>query len=1097
MSSVPNRRSSFFRRQSSVSGGSTVSASTMQWLLVALKYVNPPKVNGQDVITNGSTSSQPKDKESMLKELREQLKKGVDSVHSSSLSALVDAFRHKDSIDDRALLLEHGITLVSRLPDGSFANMAQDKIIELLYNDLAHPNSTNIGEDYAWRSADGSNNNVNVPELGRAGTPYARSVQQTHPLAKHELPDAGLVFDTLLKRDGFVNHPGGLSSLMFSFAALVIHSIFRTSHKDGNINDTSSYVDLSPLYGHDQTEQDRVRDKKAGRGLLHPDVFAEDRLLLLPPAVCAILVLFSRNHNYIAKKIFDINERGTYEDPETLKEEDLLKQDNEIFQTARLVNCGWFGSVVFSDYFSCILGLVRDGSSWSLNPFGEIRNPDHTMVERGQGNVCSVEFNCLYRWHATTSQEDEKWVDRVFENMFEGKGPNDVTPDDFMKAAAHIRSQEPDITHWTFGEMKRQADGKFRDEDLADILHNATEHPAAAFRARGTPASMRMHEIMGIEANRRWGVCSLNDFRKYLGLKPYASFREWNPDQEIADCAEKLYGKIDNLELYVGLQAEETKPLVEGAGLCPGYTISRAILSDAIALTRGDRHFTHDYTPFNLTAWGFADCQRDPKAFGFGSTLGRLFLRTLPDSFTENSVYAYFPLMLPTSMKTHLSKMHLLDNYDLTRPTQLSPVQQVTKYEEIIEIMKSPKFVAPYAARAAKIIKGNGFFLVGSQKEQEAIYKPLFDTPESLDKTGTFFRDTTRKLINSYSFALVGGKTCVVDIARDVLKVVPVLWVAEIAGIPLQTKENPHGDFTPAGLYTMLSEIYSYIFLENEKSKTMLMKTKVQAHVDSLLYHIKANLGLSSRISMMDSVAAMFGRKKPNEQHEIVKRLRDMGHSSDIANIILAIMVGATVELSLGLVNMINLLIDPDTLPSVQSAIAAGDLKGYALEAQRLEPPLRGVYRQVTEDATLGAHQFKKDARLFLDIRTANFNSGIFEDPKEVDPTRHPKEGYLHPDGIFKYLGEPFSVRVMSEVLRAVFGYKDVSRAPGKSGHLKRFEDETRQDLLFAYLDDEKMSSPWPTSMAIQRRCSFTSLCYSFIRHILQYIRIRIRCRQC
>ena len=26
-------------------------------------------------------------------------------------------------------------------------------------------------------------------------------------------------------------------------------------------------------------------------------------------------------------------------------------------------------SVVFSDYFSTILGLVRDGSSWSLEPF--------------------------------------------------------------------------------------------------------------------------------------------------------------------------------------------------------------------------------------------------------------------------------------------------------------------------------------------------------------------------------------------------------------------------------------------------------------------------------------------------------------------------------------------------------------------------------------------------------------------------------------------------------------------------------------------------------------------------------------------------------
>ena len=44
--------------------------------------------------------------------------------------------------------------------------------------------------------------------------------------------------------------------------------------------------------------QTKVRDGESkGRGLLLKDTFAEDRLLLLPPAVCAILVLFNRNHN--------------------------------------------------------------------------------------------------------------------------------------------------------------------------------------------------------------------------------------------------------------------------------------------------------------------------------------------------------------------------------------------------------------------------------------------------------------------------------------------------------------------------------------------------------------------------------------------------------------------------------------------------------------------------------------------------------------------------------------------------------------------------------------------------------------------------------
>jgi hypothetical protein len=32
----------------------------------------------------------------------------------------------------------------------------------------------------------------------------------------------------------------------------------------------------------------------------------------------------------------------------------------------------------------------------------------------------------------------------------------------------------------------------------------------------------------------------------------YSNFREWNPDPEIADVAQRLYNDIENLELYVG-----------------------------------------------------------------------------------------------------------------------------------------------------------------------------------------------------------------------------------------------------------------------------------------------------------------------------------------------------------------------------------------------------------------------------------------------------------------------------------------------------------------------------------------------------------------
>lgn len=68
---------------------------------------------------------------------------------------------------------------------------------------------------------------------------------------------------------------------------------------------------------------------------------------------------------------------------------------------------------------------------------------------------------------------------------------------------------------------------------------------------------------------------------------------------------EALYGHPDNIELYPGLLAEEAKkPTVPGSGLCPGFTISFAILSDAVALVRGDRFYTIDYNPSRLTTFG-------------------------------------------------------------------------------------------------------------------------------------------------------------------------------------------------------------------------------------------------------------------------------------------------------------------------------------------------------------------------------------------------------------------------------------------------------------------------------------------------------------
>ncbi|RPD64148.1 heme peroxidase [Lentinus tigrinus ALCF2SS1-6] len=1023
-----------------------------------------------------------------LQEFRDKVKKHLPMVADlSTMESIVDAVMHLNNLDDRKMMLEHVLVLLSNNAEHPLAQKIETLVIKALYEDLPHPPATIVGPNYAFRTVDGSGNNPCMPDLGKAGTSYSRSVQQIHPLPADELPDAGLLFDTLLRRDKFVPHPAGLSSLMFSFAALVIHTVFRTSHKETevHINDTSSYIDLAPLYGSTEEALNKIRVRD-GRGLLLPDTFAEDRLLLLPPAVCVLLVLFSRNHNYIAKKLFELNERGTYQDPVSLDDKSRVEQEENIFQTARLINCAWFGSAVFADYVAAILGLVRQGSSWSLNPFEEVRNMDHSLFERGKGNQCSVEFNCLYRWHATTSQADEKWVEQLSDKLFHGKAVESLTIQDFKQMAADMKNLEPDASHWTFGNLQRdEKTNKFDDAKLAGVLKDATEHPAGAFKARGTPHVMRLHEIMGIEQSRRWGVCSLNDFRKFLGLKTYSSFLEWNPDPEIANAAEKLYGHIDRLELYVGLQAEEAKPVIPGAGLCPSYTISRAILSDAIALTRGDRFFTADYTPFNMTAWGFADCQRDPNGPGNGSMLGRLLMRTLPEQYPSDSTYAWFPLMTPAAMQKILGNLGWTNTYDLKRPTGVPQVQELVGYADVQAVLKDEvNFGTGFAERLKGIVNGPGFFIASNDpakasREQRDLLKALLGAQGAQDNIKQFFYEKTRELMQRESCQSVGTSVHTVDIVRDVLRVVPIYWACDLAGIRLKAKADDDGDYTAKELFAILADIYAYLFLDVEPSHLHKLRRTVTVEIEKLSGLIRRQFGGSRFFvsGLLETVSHFFSKTENNGKTEFAARLHELGVDTDTqCNMILAFLVGSTVELSQAMVNVIDFYLDPakpvdvQTLANKPSTLAGKDeatMQGFVAEALRLCPTFRGAYRQTLRSIKLSQGTLPAGQRVFIDVAKANVSRQALADPQEINPARG-LDKYLMTDGAGRVLGVDLCSKIIAHTVRAVYSFKGITRAPGQSGKLKRHKDESSRTSNWVYLAGDQYLCPWANSMFVQ-----------------------------
>ena len=195
------------------------------------------------------------------------------------------------------------------------------------------PPASYLGPSHSFRQADGGGNNLQYPDLGRAGFAYSRSVQGKWCMPPETLPDPGLIFDTLLKRRAvsccsrkrgiliwlgvivfsstsltqMATRQWPLLSLLWSHTvyselirwtgtSIILHRILILALFMASVSVSFNNEDVSHRYI-DQATQDQVRDKELGRGYLYPDTFSEERLLFLPPASSALLVILSRNHN--------------------------------------------------------------------------------------------------------------------------------------------------------------------------------------------------------------------------------------------------------------------------------------------------------------------------------------------------------------------------------------------------------------------------------------------------------------------------------------------------------------------------------------------------------------------------------------------------------------------------------------------------------------------------------------------------------------------------------------------------------------------------------------------------------------------------------
>lgn len=269
------------------------------------------------------------------------------------------------------------------------------------------------------------------------------------------------------------------------------------------------------------------------------------------------------------------------------------KLDNDLFQTARLITCGLYVNCILKDYVRTILNLNQTNSPWDLDPRVSAKAHLGGDSAPSVGNQVSAEFNLVYRWHAAVSERDDKWTQDAYKRLFPNKDPKKIKLDELLRGLGHFEaSLSENPLKRPFANLERGEDGRLSDDALVEILADGIEDVAGSFGANRVPEILRSVEILGIKQARSWNLASLNEFREFFGLKKHEHFEDISSDPYVVDQLKHLYDHPDFVELYPGIVVEDAKdPMIPGSGLCPSYTVSRAILSDAVSLVRGDRFY--------------------------------------------------------------------------------------------------------------------------------------------------------------------------------------------------------------------------------------------------------------------------------------------------------------------------------------------------------------------------------------------------------------------------------------------------------------------------------------------------------------------------
>jgi prostaglandin-endoperoxide synthase 2 len=359
-------------------------------------------------------------------------------------------------------------------------------------------------------------------------------------LTERKLPDLEKVADLFTRRDDIVLCPK--STVLFAhFAQWFTDGFLRSDRSvpvDPRKNTSNHEIDLSQLYGLNPEVTQLLRTHDGGalksqiidgeefppylcdKGAIKPEfhglsvvdfdqltdsqksnLFAmgSDRANT-QPGFAMLNVLFFREHNRVVRLLADEYPKWN---------------DDRLFQTGRNILIVTLINIVIGEYINHITPYYFD---FFLDA-SAFRN-----ARWYRQNWMAVEFNLLYRWHS------------------------------LIPATLHIDGADLPLRATLFNNEILINRG------LAPLFEDASAQRAGRIGLFNTDPALREVELQSISRARQVQLATYNDYRVLCRFPRLTEFDQISGDPQVQLALRRLYGKVEDVEFYTGLFAEDLRP---------------------------------------------------------------------------------------------------------------------------------------------------------------------------------------------------------------------------------------------------------------------------------------------------------------------------------------------------------------------------------------------------------------------------------------------------------------------------------------------------------------------------------------------------------